>query len=210
MTPASLPIIYRTFRRHPGAARLHTLIRYLTCPFNRILPHLPREARSLLEIGGGHGVFSRLAAARGVRRVVAIEPDVRKVMGAPVEGVSLVAGFDDVLGGTFDVVAIIDVLYTIPLREWDVVLKRAFDRLPSGGTLLVKEQDPEAKVKNFWNRTQEWLAQNVLRVTLARTFNYESREAFTARLERLGFRDVTWRRIDFGYPHPHVLFVARR
>lgn len=206
----SLATVYRTYRRHPRAARVHTLIRYVTCPFGRILPHLPREARSLLEIGGGHGVFSRLASERGVRRVVSVEPDLRKLLGGQVEGVTRVAGFDEAVEGTFDVVAIIDVLYTIPLAEWDAVLSRAAARLSRGGTLVVKEQDPEAKLKNFWNRTQEWMARHLLGVTMARTFNYESRRAFTARLERLGFTVVTAKRIDFGYPHPHLLFVATR
>lgn len=204
MLPALL-LLHRTFRSHPRRARLHALIRFLTCPFLRVTRAIPRDARSLLEIGAGHGVFARLAAARGVARVVGVEPDVRKLH--PVQGVSMVAGFDDVVRGTFDVIALIDVLYAIPVSSWDAVLTRAYQRLPPGGTLLIKEQDP-ASVKNRWNRAQEWLSAKLLNVTLAQAFDYESREAFTARLERLGFRDVSSRRVDFGYPHPHVLYVA--
>lgn len=200
--------LHRTYRRFPAGARLHTFIRFLTCPFLRVLPHIPAGATSLLEIGAGHGVFSRLAAARGVRRVVAVEPDIRKAHG--VRGVSFVAGFDDAVRGTFDAIALIDVLYTIPLAEWDAVLARAAARLPSGGTLLIKEQDPRARLKNSWNRAQEWFAQKVLRVTLAHAFSYEEPEAFAARLARHGFGEVQVKRIDFGYPHPHLLFVARR
>lgn len=166
----------------------------------------------MLEIGAGHGVFSRLVADRGLSRVVAVEPDLRKVLiAAPhVDGVSFVAGFDDVVGGTFDCVAIIDVLYAIPLDEWDALLERAARRLPSGGTLLVKEQDPEARLKNSWNRTQEWISQKVLRLTLASAFSYESAARFTKRLESHGFGPVAARRVDFGYPHPHLLYVATK
>lgn len=186
---------------------MHTLIRLLTCPFTRVLRAIPPETRSLLEIGAGHGVFSRLAAARGVPRVVAVEPDARKM--GRVEGVTFVVGYDAAIRGTFDAVALIDVLYAIPAAAWDDLLARAYERLTPGGTLLIKEQDP-ASLKNRWNRAQEWISMKLLRITLASAFDYESREAFAARLARHAFRDVTSRRVDFGYPHPHVLYVARK
>ena len=207
----ALIVLHRTYGALPAPARLHTLIRFLTCPFSRVVPRIPKSARSLLEIGAGHGVFSRLAADRGIARVVAVEPDLRKALfGRNVNGVHFVAGFDDAVRGTFDCIAIIDVLYTIPLAEWDGLLDRAAARIPAGGTLLIKEQDPEARVKNLWNRAQEWFAQKVLRVTLANAFSYETRDAFAARLKRHGFREVMSKRIDFGYPHPHVLYIAEK
>jgi len=205
--PSALRLLHRTYRSHPPDAQLHVLIRFLTCPFLRVTRAIPPGARSLLEIGAGHGVFARLAAAHGVARVVGVEPDTRKLH--PVEGVAMVAGFDDVVRGTFDVVALIDVLYAIPVSSWDGVLTRAYDRLAPGGTLLIKEQDP-ASIKNRWNRAQEWLSAKLLNVILAQAFDYEPREAFAARLTRLGFRDAASHRIDFGYPHPHVLWIARK
>lgn len=203
----NLLVLHRTYRTRSRGARLHILVRYLTCPFRRLLEAVPRDARSLLEIGAGHGVFSRLAAARGMR-VVAVEPDLRKM--GPVEGVRSVAAFDDAVRGRFDVVAIVDVLYAIPVAAWDDILARAYERLTPGGTLLVKEMDPAAKLKNRWNALQERLSMRLLRITMARTFNYESREAFSARLRRIGFAEVTSRRIDPGYPHPHLLYAATR
>ena len=201
-----LLLLLRTYRHRPPGARLHILIRYLTCPFGRLLRLVPNQTRSMLEIGAGHGVFSRLVAARGVR-AVAVEPDLRKL--GKVEGVHSIAAFDDAVGGTFDVVAIVDVLYAIPVAAWDGILRRALARLRPGGMLLVKEMDPAAKLKNRWNSFQEWLSMRILGITMAETFNYESREAFTARLERLGFAEVSSSRIDFGYPHPHIAYAAK-
>lgn len=160
----------------------------------------------MLEIGAGHGLFSRLVAARGVR-AVAVEPDVRKI--GAVEGVRYVAAFDQAVRGRFDVVAIVDVLYAIPLTAWDDILRRALERLNPGGVLLVKEMDPAANLKNRWNAFQEILSTRLLGITMAETFNYESREAFTARLERAGFAEVSSSRIDFGYPHPHIVYAAK-
>lgn len=203
-----LLLLHRTYRRRPPSTRLHILIRYLTCPFLRLLRAVPNETRSLLEIGGGHALFSRLVAARGVPRVVSVEPDLRKL--GVVDGVQSVVAFDDAIGGRFDAVAIIDVLYAIPIGHWDALLARAYERLVPGGVLLVKEMDPDARLKNRWNALQEWISMRILRITMAETFNYESRSEFTARLKRIGFIEVTSRRIDFGYPHPHVLYVATR
>lgn len=200
----ALIVLHRTFGSRPLRERAHTLIRFLTCPFLRVLPAVPKGAR-LLDVGAGHGVFARLAQDRGAR-VVAVEPDLRKVR--PIEGIGFVAGYDDVVRGTFDAISIIDVLYKIPIAEWDALLARCAARLPPGGLLIIKEQDPTARVKNAWNRLQERFA-SAIGLTLGQSFSYEAPAAFVARLARAGF-DATWRRIDFGYPHAHVLYVARR
>jgi SAM-dependent methyltransferase len=186
--------------------RTHTLVRFLTCPYLRVVDLIPAGAR-VLDIGAGHGAFARLALDAGASRVVAVEPDLRKVR--PIAGIDFVVGFDDVVLGKHDVISIVDVLYKIPLTEWDALLERARARLAPNGLLLIKEQDPTARLKNSWNRAQEWMATR-LRLTLGESFSYESPEAFAARLKRHGFTSVRTRRIDAGYPHPHILYVAGR
>lgn len=170
----------------------------------RVLKALPSNG-SLLDIGAGHGLFGVLAS--GTRRVVAVEPDARKVR--PIAGIEFVIGFDDVITGTFDAISIIDVLYKIPLDQWDALLLRCRSRLRSGGILIIKEQDPTARIKNAWNAIQERFA-SALELTLGEAFTYEAPAVFKQRLEGLGFVDVKTKRIDFGYPHPHVLYVATR
>lgn len=171
----------------------------------RVLDAIP-PAASLLDIGAGHGLFASLAHARASRRVVGIDPDMRKVRSLP--GIEFVIGFDDAIAGSFDAISIIDVMYKIPFDEWDALLSRCRMRLAGGGILVIKEQDPTARFKNSWNRLQERLASSA-GLTLGEAFSYETPADFTRRLERLGFTSVRARRIDFGYPHPHVLYVAR-
>lgn len=184
---------------------MHTLLRFLTCPMLRVLDAVPHSA-ALLDIGAGHGAFAALARASGVRRVVAVEPDARKVR--PISGIESVIGFDNAIGGAFDAISVIDVLYKIPIDEWDALLSRCRARLADDGLLIIKEQDPTARVKNAWNAIQERIA-TALHLTLGQSFSYESPTDFKARLERLGFRNVRSKRIDFGYPHPHILYVAQ-
>jgi 2-polyprenyl-3-methyl-5-hydroxy-6-metoxy-1,4-benzoquinol methylase len=206
----ALIVLHRVYRKRRPRDRAHIIIRFWTCPMLRVLDAVPREA-SLLDIGAGHGLFATLVHARGARRVVAVEPDARKVR--PINGVEFVIGFDDVISSvtkaTFDAISIIDVLYKIPIDQWDALLIRCRARLHDGGTLIIKEQDPTARFKNAWNAIQERVA-TALHLTLGQSFSYESPADLRSRLERLGFRDVRMRRIDFGYPHPHVLYVAKR
>jgi len=183
--------------------RLHTLVRFVTCPFLRVVRHVPAGA-AVLEIGAGHGVFSVLAR-NCAALVVAVEPDLRKLHA--LDGVAVVAGFDDCIRGAFDVVAVIDVLYKVPVAEWDAMLARIAARLRPGGLLIVKEQDPTARIKNAWNRLQERVA-TALHLTLGESFSYEAPRDFAERLCRHGFEPQPPQRIDFGYPHPHVLYLA--
>ena len=197
-------VLYRAFRFFPPGARAHTLIRFLTCPLLRVADRVPRNA-TLLDIGAGHGVFAVLVRDR-VARVVGVEPDLRKVL--PVDGCRFVAGYDDVIRGSFDVITIIDVLYKIPVAQWDALLARIAPRLKPGGMLLIKEMDPAERLKNRWNRLQE-AAATALHLTLGESFSYEAPADFTARLKTHGFAHVDVERIDAWYPHPHLLYVAR-
>jgi hypothetical protein len=202
----ALIVLHRVYGRRPLRDRIHTLVRFLTCPMLRVLDAVPRGA-SLLDIGAGHGLFATLVRARDASRVVAVEPDLRKVR--PLDGIDAVIGFDDVVGGKFDAISIIDVLYKIPIADWDALLIRCRERLTDNGLLIIKEQDPTARVKNSWNAVQERIA-TALHLTLGESFTYEAPSAFLARLGRIGFREARNKRIDFGYPHPHVLYVAQR
>ena len=201
-----LILLNRTYRGRGFRTRAHTLLRFLTCPFNRIIESIPRGA-SVLEIGAGHGLFSLFARERGALRVVAVEPDARKVRS--IEGIDFVIGFDDCIRGTFDVIALVDVLYKIPIAQWDALFDCIASRLNENGTLIVKEQDPTARLKNSWNRAQEWLA-TTLHITLGEAFAYEAPDAFVARMKQRGFSQVEVKRIDRGYPHPHIAYIVKR
>jgi 2-polyprenyl-3-methyl-5-hydroxy-6-metoxy-1,4-benzoquinol methylase len=200
----ALIVLHREYRDFPIGMRAHVLIRFLTCPFLRVIPHLPSNA-TVLDIGAGHLLFSILARERGARPT-AIDPDARKVR--KFEGIQSVIGYDDCIRGTFDAIAIIDVLYKMPLSDWDPFLDRVRQRLKPGGTLLIKEHDPTARVKHSWNRLQERLA-TAMHLTLGESFSYEAPADFAARLRRHGFEPIVVERIDAGYVHPHMLFVAR-
>lgn len=206
----ALTVLHHTFSSRPPAARGHILGRFLTCPFLRTLQHVPEGGR-VLDIGAGHGTFARLAIEAGAAYVVAVEPDLRKSLSPPVHPrVRFVAAFDDAVRGEFDLVTVFDVMYRIPQGGWDAIFERAYARLAPGGVLLIKELDPEDRLKFAWNRAQERLWDRFLGLTLGGAFSYETRAQIEGRFQRAGFVDFRAESIDAGYPHSHVVYTARR
>ena len=205
----ALLLLHRTFSQYPLSVRMHVLGRFLTCPFLRLLD-LVQPGMRLLDIGSGHGTFARLAAAVGAGPVIGVEPDLRKILDSYREkAVHFVAGFDEAIGGRFDLITMFDVLYRVPVAEWDPLFARIHARLAPGGMLLIKELDPENRAKFAWNRAQEWVSDRFLKLTIGSAFSYESRHEMEARLLRAGFDAVDVREIDAGYPHSHVAYIAR-
>jgi len=206
---AALSVVRRASAGMPPAARAHVIGRFLTCPFLRVLAHVPPGAR-VLDLGAGHGTLARLAAESGAAAVVAVEPDVRKMLtGCRHPRVHVVAGYADAVSGAFDAVAILDVLYRLPLAGWDPLLRTAFERLRPGGVFLLKEMDPANRLKGAWNRTQERIA-DLLGMTLGEAFTYETREQIRDRLTRHGFERFEAIEVGAGYPHAHILYKTRR
>jgi SAM-dependent methyltransferase len=204
---AAFSLVRRAYAAAPLPVRLHAVGRFLTCPFLRVLPHLPPGAR-VLDLGAGHGTFALLALASGASSVTAVEPDARKLLVTYRDPrVRMVAGYGDAVRGTFDAVTIFDVLYRIPLDAWDGLLRQAQERLAPGGVLLIKEIDPGHRLKALWNRTQETVADR-LGMTLGEAFSYETRDRMRERLARLGFERFEAVDLGAGYPHAHILYIA--
>lgn len=197
-----------TYRKAPPATRFHVLGRFLTCPFLRVLDHLPPDAR-VLDLGAGHGIFAHLALQGGARSVVAVEPDLRKIfLTFPRPPLRVVAGTGAAVAGSFDAVMVNDVLYRLPTSEWDSFFHSLRERLAPGGVFLLKEMDPEHRVKARWNRFQEWLVDRV-GLTLGEAHSFETREQIRGRLLRAGFERFEAVEIGAGYPHAHILYIAR-
>ena len=165
----------------------------------------------MLDIGAGHGTFARLAIEAGAASLVAVEPDLRKALAPPVHlRVRFVAAFDDAVVGEFDLVTMFDVLYRVPRTQWDALFTRVYSRLSPGGVLLIKELDPEDRLKFAWNRAQEWVSDRFLGLTLGEEFSYETRTQLEERLTRAGFAGFRAESIDAGYPHSHIVYTSRK
>jgi len=209
----ALRLVRRTYARVGLSTRCHAVGRFLTCPFLPVVERLPPGGRVLdvLDLGAGHGTFARLVVEqRPAARVVAVDPDPRKAFATYRHPrVRFVAAYAEAVAGMFDAVTVFDVLYRMPVTAWDALLAAAFARLRPGGLLLLKEIDPARRWKGLWNRAQERLA-DLAGLTLGDAFSYETRAEMERRLTRHGFVDIAVVDLGRGYPHAHVLYVARR
>jgi SAM-dependent methyltransferase len=206
----ALNILRRTYARYPFTHRLHILGRFLTCPFTRTLDIIPKGAR-VLEIGAGHGIYTRLIAEERAEWVVAVEPDLRKsLIRIPHPRIKTVAGYDDAIRGSFDVIVVYDVIYRLPPAEREVLFQRIYERVKPGGMFILKDLDPSNRLKWMWNATQEWISDHVFHLTIGEGFYIDTPTQIAERFAKAGFVDFAKKRVDFGYPHAHIVYSGRR
>ena len=206
----ALRLLHTTFRTQPPGQRVHILGRFLTAPFLRTLDVIPAGAR-VLDIGSGHGTYPRLIAEERASEVIAVEPDLRKMLVAfKHPKIRFVCGFDDCIRGQFDVIVIYDVIYRLPPDERDKLFKRVYDRVRPGGLFVLKDLDPSNRLKWQWNRFQETMMDKFFGLTIGEGFYIDTPSQIGERMSRAGFSGFTQKRVDFGYPHAHIIYTARK
>jgi cyclopropane fatty-acyl-phospholipid synthase-like methyltransferase len=206
----ALRILHRAFAGYPAGHRVHILIRFITVPFTRTIDDIPVGAR-VLEIGAGHSAYARLITEERAREVVAVDPDVRKsLLPSPSPKIKKVAAYDDAIRGLFGAAVIYDATYRMSLDVRRAIFRRVFERLEPGGVFVFKDMDTDHPWKMKWARFQEWMSDRFLRISLGEGFIYQSRAEVEAMLREIGFTSFTARAIDRGYPHPHIIYTARK
>jgi 2-polyprenyl-3-methyl-5-hydroxy-6-metoxy-1,4-benzoquinol methylase len=175
--------------------------------------------KDILDVGCGHGVLAALLLhEHPERRVVGIDPDVRKIEWANQSvGKSPNAQFHAVdiealaarEPGTFDCVIIADVLCLIARTAWPPFLDAARRLLRPGGRLLLKDAENDGSwraAKALW---QERLMVHVLRRTVSTGgIGFATREELAGYVTRAGFVIDDIASHARGYTAPHVLLVA--
>jgi len=204
------------YRGESLRTRVHTTIRWRTCPFERIADAVPATGR-VLEIGCGHGLLSAY---------LALESPARSVLGTDVDGDKIRAaqraatrsGADVTFApaapghfppGPWNAVAIVDVLYLIDSDGQQRLLDQAAAALSPGGVLVVKEMALEPAWKFRWMDLQERLSVRVLGITEGDELTFVDPNVVEGWMEANGL-EVDRRRLDRWYPHPHHLLVGHK
>ncbi len=223
METEDLAYLWAFFACLPLLWRLHQAGRLLLMPFRRLFPYLPEkkpngEPSVLLDLGCGHGGFLALAKhARPDIEVVGLDLSSEKVAAArlaftsahcPVRELA-VMDIADFPKQSVDVITILDVLYLVPLQQWDHILSKCYECLKPGGRLLLKEMDRSIRFKFATLCLEETLAVKVLGLTLGKNFTFPSPEEITRRTERAGF-NVQKVSIHRGYAVPHTLWIGNK
>ena len=208
-----------TLARYDGESRgtrLHTRIRWRSCPFETVAEAVPARGR-VLEVGCGHGLFSTyLALGSKDRTVLGTDVDGAKIRAArrAAEGIDNLRFESDEPGtfppGPWDAVCIVDVLYLIDREGERELLATAADHLTPGGVLVVKEMGTTPRWKFRWMALQERLSVRVLRITAGHDLTFVPPDELATWMGQAGLSDVEHQRLDRGHLHPHHLVVARK
>jgi 2-polyprenyl-3-methyl-5-hydroxy-6-metoxy-1,4-benzoquinol methylase len=219
--------VARSAYRDAGfGVRVHTTIRWLTCPFAPIADALA-DARHVLDVGCGHGMFplylasrhptpeitgvdidrDKLTAARGAARATNLDGRIRFEAVDPGWDPSVEPPMRPPDG--WDGIAIVDVLYLLGHERARELVRAAAGALAPGGRLVVKELDTTPAWKHRVSAAQEILATRVLRITQGEHVEQVPSRVLGDELRSIGLQ-VTTERLDRGRLHPDYLVVATR
>lgn len=221
MRPPTAPVARRAIELYddaPRGDRIHTRVRWWTCPFPAIVREVPATGR-VLEVGCGHGLLSFLLALGSDRAVTGIDHDPHKIELAAAAAANLRPGEADIsfsataleeLGDEpWDAVVIADVLYLLAPDDRTALLRRMASLIGPRGVLVVKEAGRQPVWKWRVSELQERLATGALGITKGETVQFAPVDEIVAPLVASGLT-VRHERVDRGYPYAHYLLVGRR
>ncbi len=209
-------IALRLFDDQPLGIRWFVRTRNLLCPMCDVEAEVPHQGR-ILEVGCGHGLFSAvLAVSSSKRSIIGVDPsgakiDVASRMGRRLPNAEFLQGtIDDVQEDGLAGIAIIDVLYLLPVEEKLRILRRCRELLAQDGRLVLKTNDTHPVWKYRWAWFEEWLMTTVGLTMNGGALHFISCTETTRLLHEAGFKDVKVKHLTSLLPYPHTLFSCGR
>ena len=207
---------WRVYQGEPLATRVHVVGRVLTCPFGPLIEQFPLSG-TVLDVGCGHGLLINFLArdpSRSALRLYGIDHDAGKIERAHRTGLGK-ADFStrtlpSLTDGNFDVLSIVDVLYTIKREDWDDFLAHCYRLLRPGGRLIVKEVVDRPRWKYWMIMAQETLSVRLIGITKGERPHIESPAVHRAAMTTAGFRVIEDQPLASTNWISHHLFVGHK
>ncbi len=218
MTDTAATMARRAYASESFGTRVHTALRWRTCPFREVADEVPRQGQ-ILDAGCGHGLLSLyLAAQAPERHITGIDIDGEKL--AVARRAANTAHVDERVrfqritadwkpDARWDGIVEVDMLYLLGRERAADWVSSAAQALEPGGRLVVKELDVTPLWKARWSRFQEVLATRVMRITEGEELELIPRDDVVAAMHDARLT-VNTRRLDHGRLHPHYVAVGTR
>lgn len=207
---------WKAYRGEPLPTRVHVVVRVLTCPFGPLIQRFPESGKAL-DVGCGHGLLINLLSRDSFRHRLelhGIDHDAAKIDAArrstPAGAVFSTRPLDSFAAAVFDVVSIVDVLYTVRREVWNEILAGCFRVLRPGGRLIVKEVVDRPRWKYWAIMAQEALSVTVFGITKGNRPHFEPAETYRKAMVNAGFGVVEERSLPSATWISHYLFVGRK
>ena len=191
-------------------------IRQLTCDFNKIENFVPKKG-TILDVGCGHGIFSKLLADTSEKRIVlGIDPSAAKISKAlsnyrKTKKLTFKKAYIyEITNNKFDVITIIDVMYLLPEKEKLLMLVNTKRLLKKSGSLILVINGKKPILIHKVLQIQEYIMTTLLKFTYTdfRKVYFEDRNKYIKLLDNAGFEVIQEEYIKSFLPYPHVLFKA--
>ncbi len=215
-THSELDRLMAMYSGAPLAVRAYLRARSAAVPFREVSAALSAEARSILDLGCGHGQLANFLALCGRRahgidllpRRIAVARDAAR---GRLNSTFSTGDITGPLPAGFDAIVAIDCLHYLPLADQDRFIKSCFAALPARGRLIVRTIDADGSPRFVFNALHERLSALAgLTARPPRGFHFASRQRTADALSKSGFSQITSFREKGFSLYTDTLFVASK
>ncbi|MDO8619147.1 MAG: class I SAM-dependent methyltransferase [Candidatus Daviesbacteria bacterium] len=196
---------------------LFEFIRKLTIPFNEIAKYVPNNGK-ILDVGCGHGAFSRMMAQRCPQlSVLGIDPSDYKITIAKSKSLNITnlryrTSYLKNIHTKFDCIVIMDVLYLFPPNEKIKTLQLCYKLLNKNGVLILSEIDNRQNLMFRLLFLEEILMVKILKYTYSdnRGLFFLDGKNYLKEFKKIGFKIISKKTIRGALPYQHILYVGKK